>query len=120
MAYRAAIDLEGLDTRSPEAASLRTAMEETPQLSALLADVSAWPGTVLNSHRSASQTFHSLSFLAELGASPDHPGVSKAVAAIMDRVGADGLPRLPMNYPAHFGGPGTELWCWALCDAPVI
>jgi hypothetical protein len=95
-------------------------MEETPQLAALLADVASWPGTVLNSHRSAGQTFHSLSFLADLGVSPEHPAVTKALAAIMDRIGENGLPRLPMNYPSHFGGPGTELWCWALCDAPVI
>lgn len=120
VAYRAAIDLEGLDPRSPDAIKLRLAMEETPQLATLLSDVSGWPGTVLNSHRSASQTFHALSFLAELGVSPEHPAVAKAVAAIMEKIGDDGLPRLPMNYPAHFGGPGTELWCWALCDAPVI
>jgi hypothetical protein len=120
VAYRVAIDLEGLDPRSLEATRLRLAMEETPQLAALLADVSGWPGTVLNSHRSASQTFHALSFLAELGVSPEHPAVARALAAIMGRVGDDGLPRLPMNYPTNFGGPGTELWCWALCDAPVI
>ncbi|MFH2115605.1 MAG: hypothetical protein ABIJ86_13995 [Spirochaetota bacterium] len=118
--YRAAIDLEGLDPRSPAATKLRSAMEETPQLAALLADVSTWPGTVLNSHRSANQTFHRLSFLADLGVSPGHPAITKAVSTIMNRIGEDGLPRLPMNYPAHFGGPGTELWCWALCDAPVI
>lgn len=120
VAYRSAIDLEGLNPLSPEANKLRLAMEETPQLGALLADVSTWPGTVLNSHRSASQTFHTLSFLAELGVSPEHPAVAKAVAAIMEKLGDDGLPRLPMNYPTNFGGPGKELWCWALCDAPVI
>jgi hypothetical protein len=120
VAYRVAIDLGKLDARSPEATSLRLAMEETPQIAALLADASGWPGRVLNSHRSASQTFHTLSFLAELGVSPEHPAVARATAAIMEKVGDDGLPRLPMNYPTNFGGPGTELWCWALCDAPVI
>ncbi len=120
VAYRAAIDLEGLDPASPEAIKLRLAMEETPQLATLLADVSGWPGTVLNSHRSASQTFHALSFLAELGVSPEHPSVARAITSIMGKLGDDSLPRLPMNYPTNFGGPGTELWCWALCDAPVI
>lgn len=120
VAYRAAIDLEGMEPRSPEATKLRLAMEGTPQLAPLLADVSAWPGTVMNSHRSASQTFHNLGFLADLGVSPEHPAVARALAAIMERIGEDGLPRLPMTYPSHFGGPGTELWCWALCDAPVI
>jgi hypothetical protein len=120
VAYRSAIDLEALDRASPEATELRLAMEQTPQVRVLLDDVANWPGTVLNSHRSASQTFHSLSFLADLGVSPGHPAIAKAVAAILDRMGEDGLPRLPMNYPSHFGGPGKELWCWALCDAPVI
>ena len=120
VAYRSAIDLGKLDPLSPEATKLRLAMEGTPQLAVLLADVSAWPGTVMNSHRSASQTYHALSFLAELGVSPQQPSVAKALATIVDRIGEDGLPRLPMNYPTNFGGPGKELWCWALCDAPVI
>jgi hypothetical protein len=95
-------------------------MEATPQLTTLFGQVAAWPGTVLNSHKSASQTFHALSFLSDLGVSPDHPAIAAALGAIMDQMGNDGIPRLPMTYPVHFGGSGHEQWCWALCDAPVI
>jgi len=118
--YRALIDLAGVPRDSGEAAEARAALLGSPQVRVLLKDVAAWPGTVLNNHRSASQTFHTLSFLAELGAGADRPEVSTAVGRILERMRDDGIPRLPMTYPEHFGGPGVEVWGWALCDAPVI
>lgn len=91
-----------------------------PRVRALLEDVARWPGTVLNSHRSSSQTFHALEFLSELGFPGDTPEIAHAVECILSSMGEDGIPRLPMTYPAHFGGPGVETACWALCDAPTL
>ncbi len=118
--FRSLVDLDGANLDSPEAAHAREAMERTPQLTALLADIADWPGVVLNSHKSAQQTFHSLSFAAELGVSAKHPAIAMALERILSRMQSDGLPRLPMTYPVHFGGTGTETWSWALCDAPII
>jgi len=118
--HRTLLDLAGVPRDSGEAAAARAEMLDSPQVQALLRDVAAWPGTVINNHRSASQTFHTLSFLAELGADTDCPEAAAAVSRIMERMDDDGIPRLPMTYPEHFGGPGVELWGWALCDAPVI
>jgi hypothetical protein len=118
--YRALLDLEGLSPEAPEAVEARLAMENSVQLQALLESINPWPGTVLNSHKSASQGFHSLSFLAELGVSPEHPALAAALKAVYVRMGEDGMPRLPMTYPEHFGGTGREEWCWALCDAPLL
>jgi hypothetical protein len=118
--YRELVDLEGAPADSPEAVTARLVMETSPQVMTLLADIGRWPGTVLNSHKSASQTFHSLSLAASLGVSPENAAIATAVNRILERMGPDGMPRLPMNYPAQFGGPGVETWAWALCDAPVI
>ncbi len=118
--YRALLDLEGLSPEDPPAVDARLAMENSAQLKALLESVSPWPGTVLNSHKSASQGFHSLSFLADLGVSPEQPALAAALRSVLDRMGDDGMPRLPMTYPEHFGGSGAETWCWALCDAPLL
>ncbi len=118
--YRALLDLEGLDPEAPKAVEARLAMEKSPQLQALLLSITPWPGTVLNSHKSASQGFHSLSFLADLGVSPRQPALAAALLSVLGRMGDDGMPRLPMTYPEHFGGSGKEEWCWALCDAPLV
>ncbi|HSV56741.1 MAG TPA: hypothetical protein VLH39_06505, partial [Magnetospirillaceae bacterium] len=148
--YRHLRDLAGVP---PDALEARAALEDllaAPEVRVLLADVASWPGTVLASHRSPSQTFHSLGFLAELLAgsglgagtapktataapeAPDSQGpgaaagpnaaasIGAAVARIRERTGPDGIPRLPMTYPEHFGGPRVETWAWALCDAPIL
>lgn len=117
--YRALVDLVGLDPKDPEAQAARAAMEGAPELAPLLSEVGGWPGTVLASHKSASQGFHSLSFLAELGVSAGHPSVASAIGAILAGMGEDGMPRLPAAYEGGSGGPGEAKPAWALCDAPV-
>ncbi len=123
--YRHLLDLAGVPPDAQEVRSARGDLLAAPEVRALLADVAAWPGTVLASHRSPSQTFHSLGFLAELlaGSGPGDgidPAIGAAIARIRERTDADGIPRLPMTYPEHFGGPGVETWAWALCDAPIL
>jgi hypothetical protein len=128
--YRGLLDLEGVPPDAPEARAALGDLLAASEVRALLADIAAWPGTVLASHRSPSQTFHSLGFLAELlaGSGPmdgtADSGAASAVSAAMARIrettGPDGIPRLPMTYPEHFGGPGVETWAWALCDAPIL
>ena len=123
--YRSLLDLEGVPPDAPEARATLADLLAAPEVRTLLADIAAWPGTVLASHRSPSQTFHSLGFLAELlagsgfGAGVD-PAIGAAIDRIRERTGPDGIPRLPMTYPEHFGGTGVETWAWALCDAPIL
>lgn len=133
--YRLPLDLEGVPRDAPEVRTALADLLAAPQVRDLLADIAAWPGTVLASHRSPSQTFHSLGFLAELlagsglgagaaagteAAVDRGAAIGTAVARIRERTGPDGIPRLPMTYPEHFGGPGVETWAWALCDAPIL
>ena len=131
--YRYLVDLAGMPADAPEARTAFADLLATPQVRVLLDDVASWPGTVLASHRSPSQTFHSLGFLAELlagsglgdgaagaGAAEAAAAVGAALSRIRERTGPDGIPRLPMTYPEHFGGPGVETWSWALCDAPIL
>jgi len=123
--YRRLIDLEGVPPAAPESRAALADLLAAPEVRVLLSDVASWPGTVLASHRSPSQTFHSLGFLAELLAGSwlgdgVAPAIGAAVARIRERTGPDGIPRLPMTYPEHFGGSGVETWAWALCDAPIL
>lgn len=117
---RTKLDLEGRGGDDPEVRADLEALLADERVRVLLDDVALWPGKVLNSHRSASQTFHVLEFLSELGVPSEHPAIVIATGRILESAGEDGIPRLPMTYPEHFGGPGRRMACWALCDAPTL
>lgn len=118
--YRTRLDLLGQAEADPRVRSARNAMLADPKIKTLLAELTDWPGTVLNSHKSASQPFHKLAFIADLGLTVSDPPVKKIVHKVMEHQSEQGPFQLPMNIPSHFGGSGKDEWAWALCDAPVI
>ena len=118
--YSTRLDLLEQSESDPEVIAARKAMLADPRIKSLLRELEDWPGTVLNSHKSASQPFHKLSFIAELGLNVSDPPVKKIVQKVMKHQSIQGPFQLPMNFPVHFGGSGEDEWAWALCDAPVI
>lgn len=85
----------------------------------LVEDLQAWPGPRLASHRSASQPFHKLAFLADLGLEAGYPGLGPAVEKILSGFGPESLPGLPMEISVAHGGSGETRPAWAICDAPT-
>ena len=118
--YRTRLDLLGQSERDSRVRSARKSMLTDTQVQNLLAELSGWPGTVISSHKSASQPFHKLTFLADLGLTVDDPHVDTIVTRILEHQSTEGPFQLPMNIPTHFGGTGQDQWAWALCDAPLI
>jgi hypothetical protein len=118
--YRTRLDLLEQPENNPQVATARKAMLADPKIQALLAELTEWPGTVLNSHKSASQPFHKLAFIADLGLMVSDLPVKKIVRRVMEHQSKQGPFQLPMNIPVHFDGSGKDEWAWALCDAPVI
>lgn len=100
-------------------ATARQAMLAQPQVQQLLTELSNWPGTVIASHKSASQPFHKLTFLADLGLRAGDPKVDAIVSAILQHQSTEGPFQLPINICAQYGGSGETSWGWALCDAPL-
>jgi len=86
----------------------------------LVAELEAWPGTPLASHKSAEQLFHKLMMAASLGLRKGDPGADAIARKIMSVVSAEGPFALPMKIGEAYGGTGEELGAWALCDAPII
>jgi hypothetical protein len=118
--YRTRVDLLNQKEADPQVIAARRKMLADPKIKTLLAELTEWPGEVLSSHRSASQPFHKLSFIADLGFNVNDPPVKKIVDKVMKHQSEQGPFQLPTNVPVHFGGSGKDTWAWALCDAPVI
>lgn len=117
--YRTRIDLLGQSETADEVQAARGLMLHDARIQALLADLSDWPGTVISSHKSASQPFHKLTFIADLGFTVADPAIEKIVTRIFAHQSAEGPFQLPMNIATHYG-EGQDQWAWALCDAPLI
>ncbi len=117
--YRTRLDLLGQLESDPQARSARDAMLGDPRVQSLLSELSGWPGKVLSSHKSASQPFHKLTFVADLGIRAGDPGMDAILPRVMAHQSDEGPFPLPITIPTHFGGTGQEQWAWALCDAPL-
>lgn len=118
--YRTRVDLLEQAESDPQVKAARKRMLADPKIQSLLGELTDWPGIVLNSHRSASQSFHKLEFIADLGLNINDSPVKKIVKKVMEHQSKQGPFQLPTNVPTHFGGSGKDEWAWALCDAPVI
>lgn len=118
--YRTMVDLMGEPENEPAVLSARQLMLEDPRVVALVEELSHWPGVVIASHKSAGQPFHKLTFLADLGLTVADRGVDTIVSAILSHASDEGPFTLPANISEAHGGSGSEMWGWALCDAPLI
>jgi hypothetical protein len=118
--YRTRLDLLGESEQDAQVLAARKSMLADARIRSLLKELSDWPGTVIASHKSASQPFHKLTFISDLGLKAGDPGIKAIVARILEHQSAEGPFQLPMNIPTHFGGTGQDEWAWALCDAPLI
>jgi len=90
-----------------------------PALKNIIDELKNWPGTVLSSHKSPKQPFHKISFLAELGFNIKDPGIEDITKKMLGHISPEGIIRLPLNIGKSYGGTGTDIWGWALCDAPT-
>lgn len=118
--YRTRLDLLDQPDDDPQVITARKAMLADSKIQTLLTELKNWPGVVLNSHKSASQPFHKLAFIADLGLHVGDSQVKQIARRVMEHQSKQGPFQLPVNIPAHFGGSGKDEWAWALCDAPVI
>jgi hypothetical protein len=118
--YRTRLDLLGQSEKDAQVRIARSEMLASTPIKSLLTELSGWPGVVTSSHKSASQPFHKLTFISDLGLKYTDPGMDKIIARIVEHRSAEGPFQIPMNIPVHFGGSGQDEWAWALCDAPLL
>lgn len=118
--YRTMVDLLDRKETEPEVVKVKKEMLRHPLVQGLVVELKEWPGVVISSHKSAGQLFHKLAFLADLGITKEDDGMEEIMKKVSEHVSEQGLFRLPMDIPVHFGGTGEKQWAWALCDAPLL
>jgi hypothetical protein len=118
--YRTRRDLMGLGEHEPAVITDRESMLAENLVAALLAQLAGWPGPAIASHKSASQFFHKLTFLADLGLRCGDPGMDTIIKRILSLRSSEGPFALSMNIGAGHGGSATDQRAWALCDTPLI
>lgn len=118
--YRTLLDL--IDKPESDAAVMKARFDmlHHPLVVQLLADLQQWPGKVLNSHKSAGQLYHKLSFALDIGLSIADDDLRSVVQKMTENRSEEGLPQLPTSVSAAHGGSGQTAWAWALCDAPLL
>ena len=97
--YRTRVDLLGQSENEPAVLQAKAKMMQDPRIQLILQELKAWPGTVLNSHKSASQPFHKLSFIADIGLTKDDPNVN---AIVQKRFLSTNLTKDPSNCQQMF------------------
>ena len=115
--YRTRIDLLGQPESARAVQSAREGMRRDPHIHALLAALTDWPGVVISSHKSASQPFHRLTFVADLGLTARDPEIATLLPSIFAHQAIEGPLQLPLPLAS---GRAAARWGWALCDAPLI
>jgi hypothetical protein len=118
--YRSRLDLLGQTETNSDVILSRNALLAQPEIQMLFSQVSDWPGKVISSHKSASQTFHTLNFLVDIGIKSGDPGMGDLISRILAQASPEGPFRLPMNIGSAYGGTGEDTRGWALCDAPNL
>ncbi len=118
--YRTRLDLLQQAENDPPVQAAHQAMLEHPAVHALIQEVADWPGQPIASHKSASQLFHKLDFLADIGVQAADAGLQPVMERILGLQSAEGPFQQSALIAQHYGGSGQEVRGWALCDAPLV
>lgn len=123
-------DLDWLLSGDPVLSALvkRDLMGDTSQMPAILTDrrikemvrdIADWPWPPCVSHKSAGHPIHKFAFLADIGLELEGTKAGDLAWKVQNGMD-DGLPRITVNIPEHYGGTGRPTMGWSLCDAPLL
>ena len=124
--YRTLVGLLDRPEDDPDVQAARAKMLAHPQVQALIAEATAWPGYPLKRHNDASHPIHKFSTLADFGVRADDAppgggvGMADGIEAVMSHQSPEGAFQTVVNVPKTFGGTGEDTWTWMLCDAPTL
>jgi hypothetical protein len=118
--YRALADLLDRPEDDRQVQEARAVMLAHPQVQALIAAASAWPGYPLKRHNDAAHPLYALSTLADFGLRADDPGVGAIVEAVTANQSSEGAFQTQLQIGRAYGGGDEPLLSWMSCDAPTL
>ena len=88
--YKTQTDLLNQLENTPKVILSKKEMINHPKIQAILKELTNWPGPVIASHKSASQYFHKLSFIADIGIKKDEPHIQEIIKKIFEHQSEEG------------------------------
>ena len=85
-----------------------------------LSVVANFHGSLVTNHKNPDLPIQKLLFLLDLGFDLNVPEIQKAINEILKHRDNNGLFQSMTNVPKHFGGTGTDVFSWCLCDTPLL
>ena len=116
--YAARINL--LKENKESLADLRRQALSDPKIEKYLNDIADYHSILVTNHKNPDLPIHKLIFLLESGFDTDVPEIKIAIEKIMENRDGNGVYKSLTNIPKHFGGSGTDIFGWCLCDAPLL
>ncbi|MGB4658488.1 MAG: hypothetical protein WBI07_04860 [Mobilitalea sp.] len=103
-----------------EVVKSRERMLLQPEIQSLLIEFGRWEEEIISNHKNAGLLLHKLVFLADIGLNSKDSRVKEIADIIGKNRTAEGVVRVPINVPIHFGGTGENSLGWCLCDTPLV
>jgi len=75
---------------------------------------------LVSNHKNPELPIRKLIFLLDIGFDTDIPEIKNAISQLMSHKDNNGIYQSLTNIPKHFGGTGTDIFGWCLCDAPLL
>lgn len=90
------------------------------RIQGFLFDIARFHSIAVTNHKNPNLPIHKLLFLLDLGLDTAVPEIQSAIHEILKHKDHDGIFLSLTNIPVHFGGTGTDIFSWSLCDAPLL
>jgi len=115
-----AIRVNLLDESKADLSSLRDEALQDKKIQAYLNDISDFHSMLVSNHKNPELPIRKLIFLLDIGFDTDIPEIQNAIDQLMSHKDKSGIYQSLTNIPKHFGGTGTDILGWCLCDAPLL
>lgn len=99
---------------------LRLQVLSDSKIKAYLNDIINYHNILVSNHKNPDLPIHKLIFLLDIGLDMDVPEIRSAIKKILEHKDENGVYQSLTNIPKHFGGSGTDIFGWCLCDAPLL
>ena len=90
------------------------------RITGYLDDLTDFHSILITNHKNPDLPIHKLHFLLDMGFNIDDPHISSAIEQIKAHRDENGVYQSLTNVPKHYGGTGTNMFSWCLCDAPLL